>query len=114
MKKFLVLAVFALFTPVVSVFAAGVGGTYAVEGTNPDGSGYAGTCVISGDEASGYTFNWTVGSSQYSGTGTMSGKKLTVDWGQPDPVIYKVSPDGSQLKGKWGPGGKGKETLTRQ
>ncbi len=114
MKKLLLFSVLALLTPIVTLYAQGVGGTYTVEGTNPDGSGYNGTCVISGDEASGYAFNWTVGASQYSGSGTLSGKKLTVDWGQPDPVIYKVNADGSELKGRWGPGGKGKEKLTRQ
>lgn len=110
MRKILIIGLIALIAP---LYANGLAGTYAVDGKNPNGSKYTGTAVISGDESTGYTVNWDVAGSQYTGTGTISGDTLTVDWGQPDPVVYKVQADGS-LKGRWGPGGKGKEKLTRQ
>jgi len=115
MKKMMLIALCAFLAPMASLYADGIGGTYTCEGKNPNGSGrYQGTVVISGDANAGYTVNWTIGESQYSGTGTLSGDTLTVDWGEPDPVVYKVKDDGAVLKGKWGPGGKGRETLTRQ
>lgn len=114
MRKIFMIALLIALAPIVSLYAEGVGGTYAVSGKNPNGSRYEGTCVISGDAATGYSFQWTVGEGQFSGTGTLDGDTLTVDWGEPDPVVYKVSADGAELKGKWGPGGKGKEKLTRQ
>lgn len=101
-------------TPPSTGPTTGVGGTYTVEGKNPNGGAYEGTCTITGDAASGYQFNWTIGSDNYTGTGTLDGDTLTVDWGAPEPVIYKVKDDGATLKGKWGPKGKGKEKLTRQ
>jgi hypothetical protein len=110
-KKLILLVILA---PMFALFANGVGGTYHVEGKNPGGGRYEGTCVISGDPTTGYTFHWTIGGAQYTGTGTLDGDTLTVDWGQPDPVIYKVSADGAELKGKWGPKGRGRETLTRE
>lgn len=92
----------------------GVGGTYKVEGTNPSGAAYEGTVVITGDAANGYQFKWTIAGDSFDGTGTLEGDTLTVDWGAPDPVIYKVKDGGAKLKGKWGAQGKGKEKLTRQ
>ena len=112
MKNKLLIAIFALLLPAAAF--AEVGGTYTCEGKNPNGGRYQGTVVISGDANSGYTFSWTIGADSYQGTGTLSGDTLTVDWGQPEPVVYKVLNDGAELKGKWGPGGKGKEKLTRQ
>ena len=55
-----------------------------------------------------------VGPSETAFLIALDGDTMTVDWGQPDPVVYKVSADGAELKGKWGPNGKGREKLTRQ
>jgi hypothetical protein len=44
------------------------------------------------------------------GQGTLNGSMLTVDWGQPDPVIYQVMHDGT-LEGTWARG-RAKESLT--
>jgi hypothetical protein len=84
-------------------------GNYRVQGTNPNGSTYQGTLTI---ERSGplYLVRWKIGKDTYAGQGTLSGSTLTVDWGQPDPVIYQVMNDGS-LEGTWAKGG-GKESLT--
>jgi len=90
-----------------------VGGTYEVKGKGPDGAKYEGSVLITGDAEHGFTFAWTIGQENYSGHGTLSGNKLTVDWGEDTPVVYKVSKDGSKLDGRWGKNGKGKETLTR-
>lgn len=90
------------------------GGSYTVQGSTPDGAKYEGSVVISGDAASGFHVVWTIGSDTYEGTGTLSGTTLTVDWGQTEPVVYKISADGATLTGKWGKRGRGREKLTRQ
>jgi uncharacterized caspase-like protein len=81
-------------------------GNYRVKGTNPNGSAYQGTLTI---ERSGalYQVRWKIGKDTYEGQGTLNGSTLTVDWGQPDPVIYQVLHDGT-LEGTWAQGrGKG-------
>jgi hypothetical protein len=84
-------------------------GNYRVQGTNPNGSTYQGTLTI---ERSGplYLVRWKIGQDIFAGQGTLSGSTLTVDWGQPDPVIYQVMNDGT-LEGTWAKG-QGKESLT--
>jgi hypothetical protein len=83
-------------------------GNYRVQGTNPDGSPYRGTLTL---ERSGplYLVRWKIGKDTYEGQGTLNGNTLTVDWGQPDPVIYQVMNDGT-LEGTWARG-KAKESL---
>jgi hypothetical protein len=44
----------------------------------------------------------------------LSGTTLTVDWGQAEPVVYKISNGGATLTGKWGKRGRGREKLTLQ
>jgi Caspase domain len=84
-------------------------GNYRVQGTNPNGSAYQGTLTI---ERSGplYLVRWKIGKDSYEGQGTLNGSTLTIDWGQPDPVIYQVMNDGT-LEGTWAKG-RGKESLT--
>jgi uncharacterized caspase-like protein len=84
-------------------------GNYRVQGTNPDGSPYRGTLTL---ERSGplYLVRWKIGKDTYEGQGTLNGSTLTIDWGQPDPVIYQVMNDGT-LEGTWAKG-RGKESLT--
>lgn len=94
--------------------ALNIGGTYTAQGTSPDGSKYEGTVVISGDQQSGFQFNWTIGADTYAGTGKLDGNTLTVEWGAPEPVVYKVSDGGNKLNGRWGKKGKGREKLVRQ
>ena len=94
--------------------ALNIGGTYTAQGTSPDGSRYEGTVVISGDQQGGFQFNWTIGADTYSGTGKLSGNTLTVEWGAPEPVVYKVTDGGNKLSGRWGKKGRGREKLTRQ
>jgi hypothetical protein len=93
--------------------AAKIGGLYKAAGTNPNKTRYSGTCRITLQPDGSYDFAWTIGSDTFSGTGILAGSTLTVDWGEADPVVYRVSPDGKRLDGVWGSGGQGKEILTR-
>lgn len=117
-KKISKLIVFAfyvsgLFFAGAVCFAQGytIEGTYDVYGTNPGGSLYGGTVKIVKSGGS-YSFEWSVGES-YSGTGTLQGNKLTVDWGDDYPVIYLVIESGRVLVGTWA-NGTATETLCRQ
>ncbi|MCB1137682.1 MAG: fibronectin-binding protein [Leptospiraceae bacterium] len=91
------------------VVARDLSGTYSVQGTNPDGSNYSGTCIISRISGETYRFRWSVGNT-YEGEGTLEGIRISVDWGDSTPVIYTLLPDGS-LDGLWA-GGNASETLT--
>jgi len=85
-------------------------GIYTIDGTNPDGSRYGGkvTITVEGDI---YKFVWKIRNGDtYRGRGKLRGDTLTVDWGQKDPVIYRISEDGI-LKGRWGAKGRGVENL---
>jgi hypothetical protein len=50
-----------------------------------------------------YFLDWRIGSSSYSGVGTVDRGILAVDWGATTPVVYGVLP-GGVLKGLWGTG----------
>lgn len=85
-------------------------GRHKVRGTTPDGSSYRGKLDISIQDGV-YLFRWYLTSGEiYDGRGRLEGETLTVEWGDPTPVIYKVQPNGV-LRGTWG-GGKGTETAT--
>jgi hypothetical protein len=87
-----------------------IGGTYNVDGTNPDGTKYLGTCLITSSDGV-YALNWDIAGKKYGGTGPLSGSTLTIDFGDTNPVIYAVSDNGKTLSGTWG-GGKASEMLT--
>lgn len=85
-------------------------GDYACTGSNPNGSTYRCNVTIT-RSGSTYSFRWLIADgTRYSGTGRLSGRTLTVDWGQSAPVIYQVGDDGV-LRGRWARGA-GRETLT--
>jgi hypothetical protein len=105
------LLILAVAVP-VSAQALKIGGTYSVHGVNPDGSEYTGSVVIKESNGS-YQFTWSVGGSTFQGTGTLEDDVLTVEWGQPDPVIYVVIDGGKQLEGSWA-GGEATETLIKK
>ena len=92
-------------------FAQAVGGTYAAEGRNPNGTTYRGTVWID-DAGDAVSVDWEVGSSSYSGTGTIQGNVLVVNWGDAYPVYYVILPDGA-LHGTWA-NGTALEKLTPQ
>ncbi|MEZ5785783.1 MAG: caspase family protein [Xanthobacteraceae bacterium] len=85
-----------------------LGGRYRARGRNADGSTYSGTVSIV-PRGRRYHLKWRIGSSSYSGDGTLEGNVLTVNWGAATPVVYALSADGV-LKGLW-QAGKGEETL---
>lgn len=93
-----------------SAQAAKIGGNYSVTGTNPNGATYQGTVVIESNGGNRFSFFWRVGNQTFSGNGTLNGNTITVNWGQPSPVIYQVGVDGV-LRGTWN-NGRATETLT--
>jgi TIR domain len=91
------------------VAPADISGKYSVDGTNTNGTTYHGSVTIRRD-GSRYRFDWLIANyATYSGTGTLDGGRIVVDWGQQYPVIYQVGPNGV-LNGTWN-NGTAKETL---
>jgi TIR domain len=83
--------------------APDITGTYAVHGTNPNGTSYRGSVTVRRD-GDHYRFVWLIASGDtYQGTGVLNGRTITVDWGQRYPVIYNVGPNGV-LTGTWNNG----------
>ena len=87
-------------TPVQSL--PNISGTYQAEGRNPDGSAYSGQAAIVQNGPS-VQMAWQVGAQAYSGQGVFDGRVLTVNWGDPHPVVYVLMPDGT-LHGTWSNG----------
>lgn len=85
-----------------------VGGTYSVEGKNPNGTAYRGVCIIEARADGRYEFSWRVGAF-HRGVGTVTGNVVTVEFGDTAPVVYELRWDGS-LTGTWA-GGQGSEEL---
>jgi hypothetical protein len=93
-------------------------GVYTCQGTNPDGSSYAGVVeIVKRKEA--YLVRWTMpDESQVVGVGIFSGSQLAVSYfgGTPAVVLYSIAENGT-LNGKWTAGGADgsvfQETLTR-
>jgi hypothetical protein len=83
---------------------AGIGGSYKVEGTNPDGSAYRGSCSVALKADGSYSFEWEVGGSSYVGVGSLENGVMTVEWGDSSPVIYTVQEGGGVLVGTWSDG----------
>ncbi|TGK22017.1 fibronectin-binding protein [Leptospira fluminis] len=104
-KLLALLAVVGLVVSLSGTFAQSfmIGGMYKVSGTNPNGSRYQGSVQISQNDDGSYTFEWSVGNN-YSGTGSLQGNVLSVDWGDTYPVIYNVKNGGARLEGTWGNG----------
>jgi hypothetical protein len=80
----------------------GLSGLYHVEGSNPDGSRYAGMASLTpaGDQ---YLFTWWIARQVFSGVGEFAGRMMVVNWGAKHPVIYTVEPD-KNLSGEWADG----------
>ncbi len=93
---------------------AGLEGNYIVEGINPNGIKYNGTAWITQNDGK-YSVRWKTAERTFTGTGTLSGKILTVNRQGPGAengvVVYGIGTNG-MLNGTWG-SGKGKETLKR-
>ncbi|EMY15226.1 hypothetical protein LEP1GSC043_0473 [Leptospira weilii str. Ecochallenge] len=96
-KLFLVLMVFGFIStayaqtssPTNTPSSSSISGKYKVAGTNPNGSAYSGSVTVT--ESNGeYLFTWNVAGKTFTGTGTLEGSKLTVNWGESESVIYEV------------------------
>ncbi len=87
-------------------------GDYILEGTSPDGTKYNGTAGVT-QGGGRFLVTWMIAGQTLTGTGTLSGKILTVNrkdsGAKHGVVVYALGPDG-MLKGTWG-SGKGKEIL---
>ena len=83
--------------------AQSVGGKYAVEGTNFDGSPYSGTATITPSSDSTCRIQWKTGDSSSSGFCMLANKAFAAAYklgGGVGLVVYELQPDGS-LKGYW-------------
>ncbi|MER9574837.1 hypothetical protein NKJ09_02635 [Mesorhizobium sp. M0189] len=115
----LILSVALLSFAALPAAAQSIGGTYAVAGTNFDGSSYGGDATITLTSETTCTIHWETGGSSSDGicmrnddafsAGYVMGKAVGL-------VVYKVQDDGS-LHGLWtiaGKEGNGTEVLTRK
>jgi hypothetical protein len=106
----------ALSMGVGSASAQTVGGSYNVQGTNPNGSTYGGTVQIT-PTGSSCRITWQTGSTSSSGICMLANKAFAASYilqGQQGLVVYELQSDGS-LKGWWtiaGQTGVGTENLT--
>lgn len=116
MRK-LILSLALLSLAALPAAAQSIGGTYAVAGTNFDGSSYGGDATITLTSETTCTIHWETGGSSSDGicmrnddafsAGYVMGKAVGL-------VVYKVQEDGSLL-GLWtiaGKEGNGTEVLT--
>ena len=119
MRRILLLAgmVLALASP--AAMAQSIGGDYAVEGTNLDGSSYGGTAKIVLTSETTCEIYWTTGPSTSQGICMRNGNAFSAGYVMGEAiglVIYQVMEDGS-LEGLWtiaGQPGSGTEKLTPQ
>lgn len=107
-------------TLVLSPFAASaqsIGGSYASQGTNIDGSGYDGTVEITLASDTTCVIEWKTGQTESKGICMRSGNAFAASYVLQDKVgllVYQVMEDGS-LDGIWtivGQDGSGTEVLT--
>ena len=118
MKTFLA-ALAGLMVSAAGAGAQSIGGTYAVAGTNFDGSQYVGTAKIALTSATTCTIRWQTGGTSSKGICMRNDDSFAASYVMGNVmglVVYKVRPDGS-LDGLWtiaGQDGNGTEVLTPQ
>ena len=92
-------------------------GTYDVNGTNPDGTAYAGTLTLQQVGLASWRARWQIGQAQVDGYGMSVGTVFSVGFvlgDRPGMCIYEVAPDGG-MSGQWtlvGSSAIGTENLT--
>lgn len=100
-------------------YAQDIGGTYAVSGTNHDGSTYGGTAEITLTSETTCEIVWKTGATTSTGICSRNDDSFAAAYVLEDDVglvIYKVLPDGT-LNGLWtiaGEGGTGTEVLMKK
>jgi hypothetical protein len=117
--KRLAIAVLALTASALGAQAQNIGGVYAVDGTNLDGSPYKGTAEVRLTSETTCEIYWTTGGSTSSGICMRNGPAFSAGYAMGDKVglvIYQVFEDG-HMEGLWtiaGSEGLGTEVLTPQ
>jgi hypothetical protein len=117
--KRLVLAAGVLLASAFGAQAQNIGGNYAVNGTNFDGSPYQGTAEVRLTSETTCGIFWTTGGSTSSGICMRNGPAFSAGYelnGKVGLVIYQVFEDG-HMEGLWtiaGTNGLGTENLTPQ
>lgn len=102
MRKLLAIVGAVFLFGMTAAWAADPVGSYAIKGTNPGGGGgYTGTVTV---EKTGQTYKivWTIGGTQYFGTGVGNKDFLAVSYlsgGQTGLALY--APDGDGWTGVW-------------
>ena len=106
----------ALLATLASPAAAQKAGTYAVEGTSPDGSRYSGTLQWQSAGSNTWRVTWRIpGSAPIVGSAINEGTNIAAGYvldGAVGVVLYREMPDGT-LMGRWTTrnGGVGTERL---
>ena len=83
--------------------AAQRSGTYDISGTNPDGSAYTGTLLLTQVGLSTFRVVWTIGNDTIEGVAMVSGLTLATAFalGQQTAMgLYELKPNG-ELDGVW-------------
>ena len=117
--KRLALAATLLLACAFGAQAQNIGGNYAVNGTNLDGSPYTGTAEVRLTSETTCEIYWTTGGSTSSGICMRNGPAFSAGYelnGKVGLVIYQVFDDG-HMEGLWtiaGANGIGTENLTPQ
>ena len=117
--KRIALAAMALLAGAFGAQAQNIGGMYAVNGTNLDGSPYGGTAEVRLTSETTCEIYWTTGGSTSSGICMRNGPAFSAGYelnGKVGLVIYQVFEDG-HMEGLWtiaGTNGLGTEMLTPQ
>jgi hypothetical protein len=117
--KRLALAATLLLACAFGAQAQNIGGNYAVNGTNLDGSPYTGTAEVRLTSETTCEIYWTTGGSTSSGICMRNGPAFSAGYelnGKVGLVIYQVFDDG-HMEGLWtiaGTNGLGTENLTPQ
>lgn len=116
MRRIITIAAFALLAT-SAASAQSLGGLHTVDGTNADGSKYAGVAEIKAPSDSDCKIHWEIAGSTFDGTCERKAKSLAVEFmmsGRLGVGAYEIRADGS-LKGTWtvaGQTGSGTEVLT--
>ncbi|UJW85741.1 hypothetical protein [Devosia sp. SL43] len=118
MRQIILASAFALAT-IGMAAAQDVGGSYAVDGTNINGSPYSGTAEITLLSETTCAIEWTTGPTTSTGICMRNGNAFSAGYVLGDAIgllIYEILEDGS-MEGIWtvaGQDGTGTETLTPQ
>lgn len=78
-------------------------GNYRINGTNPDGSTYTGSMILS-THGDGYRASFSSGGVLWRGVGSYISNYLALAWnfnGQPSVTIYEGNPSTGELRGFW-------------